>query len=638
MAEEKRILVVDDHYDTLRFLRTLLEMADERFKVTGVLSGEEAGLELRRPYDLLITDIRLPGVDGVQVAQRARRLSPEMPVIVISGFPKEMLRLEESGIDVFRSFRKPLIAEEILEAVYIAILGEAPQPPEPEVSEPEPTAVVEQLIIDSAVPAEVHKRLELLRSNTGADELMLATINGDISAESGVVDMSVPAIAQTIAKNLRGSFALADQLGHPEGHQSIQYHNTARFDLYTANVGEYHFITMFFDAAKLQRGRIGTVWVFIQRAIKDLEPLLTHVKVKKEVVAAPVAPALPPTAVSLPTPTQPAEVPAVPTRAKPRRPGLGEAFSRAAAVSRTEEEQVQTPKPVTAPAFYVPPPAVDLPPLNDEEMAELATLEVGDDDSAEAFWDTAVEGLSNNQSLATGLTLEEAMRQGMLPTTVPQDSPFASLLEDHDLAPGAAIPAELLAESDGLLGLTLDLGDLEDEDDFDLSGMPGFDSPTSDDATLEALGDEATAHPHALRDEDLAKLANFEISDTAENAEVEAFWNALMTGDTAKGTRTDGLTFDEAVAQGFAIEDQVEATVHSHAPHAPQSPQKETTAPVSAALSELDSVLSMEDGDADSFWAEASAEAGDENPTAGMSLEEAIRKGLLPSTFKLNDR
>lgn len=70
--EVKRILIVDDHFDTLKFLRSLLELADNRYQVVAVRSGEEAGLELRRPFDLLITDIHLPGIDGIEVATRPK--------------------------------------------------------------------------------------------------------------------------------------------------------------------------------------------------------------------------------------------------------------------------------------------------------------------------------------------------------------------------------------------------------------------------------------------------------------------------------------------------------------------------------------------------------------------------------------
>ncbi|MCA9980584.1 MAG: response regulator [Anaerolineales bacterium] len=612
MAEEKRILIVDDHYDTLRFLRTMLETADERFKVTSVLSGEEAGLELRQPYHLLITDVKLPGVDGIQVAQRARRLSPDMPVIVMTGFPKEIIRLEEAPFDVFRAFRKPLIAEEMLEAVYIAIFGEPPQPPEPETPAEADThtAEVEELIIDSSVPAEVHKRLELLRNNTGAEELMLATLNGDISAESGILDISLPAIAATMAQNLRGSFALADQLGTAQGHQSIQYHNTDRFDLYTANVGEYHFITMFFDASKSRRGRIGTVWVFIQRAIKDLEPLLAHVKVRHETKIVEVSTEMPP-----PKP-----------KVKPEPKKVRDDFARAAAITREDEAKPAEPEPAPAPAFYVPPPTVELEPLSEADMAKLAALDVGDDSEADDFWSTAAQSAESVEPLTSGLSFEEALRQGMLPQTLAEDSPLATLLEETDLAPGTDIPPALLAEADDVADMTLDLGPLDDGDDFDLSGMPGFDFDAGDDA-LQELGDEAETRTRPLSDDDMAKLANLEISDTAVSSEVEAFWNALMTGDTAQGTRPDGLTLEEALAQGIEIEE------HLGKPAPAQ--------PVQAELSDLAEMLGVDDDDpealdADSFWDEV-ADDSTTDDMAGMTLEEAIRKGLIPSNFNLND-
>lgn len=83
-----RVLCVDDE----PFIRLMLVDTIERLGLEPIeaASGEEAVrlMESVAP-DLLITDIRLGGIDGWEVAERTRALHPGVPVIYISGFPTQ---------------------------------------------------------------------------------------------------------------------------------------------------------------------------------------------------------------------------------------------------------------------------------------------------------------------------------------------------------------------------------------------------------------------------------------------------------------------------------------------------------------------------------------------------------------------
>lgn len=74
------------------FIRVMLidTMEQMGLAATGAASGEEA-LEMaaRDAFDLLITDIRLGGIDGWEVAERMRGYCPGVPIIYISGFPTQ---------------------------------------------------------------------------------------------------------------------------------------------------------------------------------------------------------------------------------------------------------------------------------------------------------------------------------------------------------------------------------------------------------------------------------------------------------------------------------------------------------------------------------------------------------------------
>ena len=79
-----RILVIDDEQYIRTALREVLER--EGFEVSAAADGKK-GLELLEDEgaDLVITDIIMPGIDGVATLERIKKAHPDLPVIVISG-------------------------------------------------------------------------------------------------------------------------------------------------------------------------------------------------------------------------------------------------------------------------------------------------------------------------------------------------------------------------------------------------------------------------------------------------------------------------------------------------------------------------------------------------------------------------
>lgn len=89
MARE-RILVVDDEEDIVELVR--FNLVREGFAVTGVYSGEEA-LDILKagPYDLVVLDLMLPGIDGFSVAKRIKRdvALANIPIIMLTAKTQE---------------------------------------------------------------------------------------------------------------------------------------------------------------------------------------------------------------------------------------------------------------------------------------------------------------------------------------------------------------------------------------------------------------------------------------------------------------------------------------------------------------------------------------------------------------------
>lgn len=262
MADVKKVLVVDDHFEMLELLRSMLELSNEECEVLAVPSAEEGLLELRRThFDLVITDVRLPGMSGFDFVRRIKKLGRGTPVIMITAYSSPEGQKEASSLGVLRYFPKPLDTDAVLMAVQTALHGD--------LLEADKMAVTYRVNAETAVSDTVRRRLQTLRADTGAAGLILAKTDGQVLFETSATrrfDLTtlIPALSQTIQQ----SFALGQHL-ESEMPSTIQYHAGDTTELYCANIGPSYFLAIFFDVQS-RRGRIGTIWVFTQRAIKEL--------------------------------------------------------------------------------------------------------------------------------------------------------------------------------------------------------------------------------------------------------------------------------------------------------------------------------------------------------------------------------
>src|SRR5690349_12625900 len=91
----QRILIVDDNQIGLRARQLVLE--ELGYKVTAVRSGEDALEQFcKHDFDLVVTDYRMPKVDGIQLISRLRDTKAGVPVVLISSVA-EPLGLDESN-------------------------------------------------------------------------------------------------------------------------------------------------------------------------------------------------------------------------------------------------------------------------------------------------------------------------------------------------------------------------------------------------------------------------------------------------------------------------------------------------------------------------------------------------------------
>jgi len=130
------IVVADDDLEYREIVRALLGPMSHTMTIVGeAADGEEALALVRRERpDIVITDLMMPRLNGVDLTRRIRRELPETKIILMSSFPEDAYRLmaSDSGADTFLS--KRVITSELLPAIADVIRrrlsgGSGPLPP-----------------------------------------------------------------------------------------------------------------------------------------------------------------------------------------------------------------------------------------------------------------------------------------------------------------------------------------------------------------------------------------------------------------------------------------------------------------------------------------------------------------------------
>lgn len=82
------VLIVDDEQPSIRFVRSIIEQFSHGFHVAGTASSGDLAVEFLQTHqvDLLITDISMHGMNGIELAQLARKMQPDIHIVIISGY------------------------------------------------------------------------------------------------------------------------------------------------------------------------------------------------------------------------------------------------------------------------------------------------------------------------------------------------------------------------------------------------------------------------------------------------------------------------------------------------------------------------------------------------------------------------
>jgi two-component system, response regulator, stage 0 sporulation protein F len=260
MMSIPRVLIVDDHVDVRRVLRAGLETLGQPFEIIDVPSGEEAlVVAAAKPVDLLISDLRMAGMTGLELKQKIQKYSPGLKVFLITGITDPLVRQAalEIGADAF--FLKPLEMDAFLQAVE-ATLGLV-------TTESDIPAEQKSLSTVEIDPAE---RVAALREELEAVSVFLIDDQARVRLKNGVVPAALldASLLALLMGAMKSSLSISNSLDRSRP-ESLMIFPGGSFNLAVAHVG--HIYSLIIVSEKiLGTGFLQNVTPAIRRAANDL--------------------------------------------------------------------------------------------------------------------------------------------------------------------------------------------------------------------------------------------------------------------------------------------------------------------------------------------------------------------------------
>lgn len=114
MIKDRSILVIDDEEAIRRSFELALE--DQDYYAKTVDNGKDGVEEVKKGYNLVFLDLKMPGQNGVETLKQIREYSDDLPVYIVTAFHKEFLseldEVRKMGV-TFQLLRKPIGSIEI---------------------------------------------------------------------------------------------------------------------------------------------------------------------------------------------------------------------------------------------------------------------------------------------------------------------------------------------------------------------------------------------------------------------------------------------------------------------------------------------------------------------------------------------
>ena len=268
MNGSRHILIVDDNVEFAGMAAEAVRDVSDQFEVRVATSAEAAIAEIQgtqdsaRSYDLVITDIKMPGSSGLQLIKTLAEIAPETKTITMTAYHSPELAEQAEKLQVCAYLIKPIALSEFRQVVRAAL---------PSIQAgADASAPSRQL--PAAQRTAVERQLANLRSITNSMTALLAHVDGTILAadrldkdtDAGALCEALIDSMQTIAQAMRRAL-------NTDAPIQQSYYGTEAFSICTYRMDRSHVIVTVFGSTV----REGHVWYCMREAAKELTSTLT---------------------------------------------------------------------------------------------------------------------------------------------------------------------------------------------------------------------------------------------------------------------------------------------------------------------------------------------------------------------------
>jgi len=282
------VLVVDDAPQICKALSDVLTASS--YSVRTAPSAERA-LQIMdaTEFDLIITDLKMSGMSGMEFVERIKQRAPGLPVVILSGFGDmdDVISAMRAGVADY--LKKPFSIDEVLEVVKrevkksqaraaSVIPPSAPAAAQP--GQPPATPAARVYIFAPADLDKIEVALSKLRAQTAAESALLIEAAGYVIAAKGMIaDKDVQALSSLVVGGRSMSNQLATLLGEGDGF-AMNYLEGQRMSVYTTGLSQGLFLVLVVPKGTKQ----GVVWLYAKEAATEIDAIVQRAaqEVQKE--------------------------------------------------------------------------------------------------------------------------------------------------------------------------------------------------------------------------------------------------------------------------------------------------------------------------------------------------------------------
>lgn len=261
-----RILIVDDEESVLKVLASSLRNQLEGSEIATANDGFTALECLRETaFDLVVTDYKMAGMDGLELLEAIREMRPETRVILMTAYGNDAVEEEAHRLQAYEFLAKPLQLDAFRQVVHDALDDIA-------ISRPG------ILILSDERYRQIVKSLQELLGSITARCIFLVTSEGHVVARAGITgELPVEQISSLLGGGIAALLEAGRIVDGDSDSMNMAYREGANECLYAINIGEQLMLLLVTDRGPYS-SRIGSVWFYAQRTVEVLRQTLGQVE------------------------------------------------------------------------------------------------------------------------------------------------------------------------------------------------------------------------------------------------------------------------------------------------------------------------------------------------------------------------